>query len=73
MPQLYDVIQSGYKNARSTIFAGRNSNTDDIYFNVTFGLSATSPNAAPTNIKFDTCAMFDSVIVFENNTCYVIF
>ena len=58
---------------RSTIFAGWNSNTDDIYLNITFGLSTTSPNAAATSIKFDTYAMFDSVLVFENNTCYVKF
>jgi hypothetical protein len=53
---------------RSTIFAGWNSNNDDIYFN---------PNFAATDaayvLRFDTYAMFDSVLVCENNTAYVKF
>lgn len=53
---------------RSTIFAGWNSNTDDIYFNPTFG----STDVART-IRFDAYAMFDSVLVCENNTSYVKF
>jgi hypothetical protein len=51
---------------RSTIFAGYNSNTDDIYFNPTFGPTTTS-----RSLRFETYALFDSVLVCENNTCYV--
>ena len=53
---------------RSTIFSRYNTNTSDIYFNPTFGLT----DAART-IRFDTYAMFDSVLVCENNTAYVKF
>ena len=53
---------------RSTIFAGWNSNTDDIYFNPTFCVTDTA-----RTIRFDTYAMFDSVLVCENNTAYVKF
>jgi hypothetical protein len=53
---------------RSTIFSGWNSNTDDIYFNPNFGTT----DAART-LRFDTFAMFDSVLVCENNTAYVKF
>jgi hypothetical protein len=53
---------------RSTIFAGWNSNTDDIYFNPTFGSTT-----AATTLRFDSYAMFDSVLVCENNTAYVKF
>lgn len=52
---------------RSTIFAGWNSNTDDIYFNPTFGVAT---DTVARTIRFDTFAMFDSVLVFENNTAY---
>ena len=47
-------------------FAGWNSSTDDIYYIPTF--------AAQTNakvVRFDAFALFDSLLVFENNTCYV--
>lgn len=54
--------------SRSTIFSGINTNTDDIYFYPTYGVNA---NAA--SIRFDSFAMFDSVIVFENNTAYAKF
>ena len=53
---------------RSTIFAGWNSNTDDIYFNPTYGT-----NTSATTLRFDSYAMFDSVLVCENNTAYVKF
>ena len=54
---------------KSSIFAGYNSNTDDIYFIPTF--AAQTPAIA--SIRFDAFAMFDSVLVFENGTCYVKF
>jgi hypothetical protein len=54
---------------RSTVFAGYNSNTDDIYLNTNFGGST----SAITSQRFDSYAMFDSVLVFQNGTAYVKF
>jgi hypothetical protein len=58
---------------RSMLFSGYNSNTDDIYFNPTFGIQSNGSNAGNTIIRFESYAMFDSVMVFENNTCYAKF
>ena len=57
-----------YANAdKGAIFSGWNSNTDDIYFIPTFG-----PNdPAVGSARFDAFANFDTVLVFENGTCYV--
>ena len=55
-----------YSNAdKAAIFSGWNSNTDDIYFIPTFKA------AANITARFDAFAMFDTVLVFENGTCYV--
>ena len=55
-----------YANSdKSQIFAGWNSSTDDIYYIPTF-----AANTAAT-ARFDAFAIFDSLLVFENNTCYV--
>ena len=57
-----------YINADKTnIFAGWNSNTDDIFAIMNFN----SPSAI--NVRFDAFAMFDTRIVFENGTSYVRF
>jgi hypothetical protein len=65
---------------KDTIFAGWNSNTDDIYFIGNYNTNANTvaiPNlnysgaALPTAvIRFDAYAHFDSVIVFEAGTAY---
>ena len=55
-----------YPNAtKDTMFAGYNSSTDDIYavMNFTSGSNQT--------VRFDAYALYDEVIVFQNNTCYV--
>jgi hypothetical protein len=55
-----------YANApKDSIFAGYNSNTDDIYLVATFA----SP-VAVGSVRFDAYAMFDEVLVFENNTVF---
>jgi hypothetical protein len=55
-----------YANSdKSQIFAGWNSSTDDIYYIATFYASAA------VTARFDAFALFDSLLVFENNTCYV--
>jgi hypothetical protein len=57
-----------YANAdKSSIFSGWNSNTDDIYFIPTFA----AQTDAVASARFDAYAMFDTVLVFENNTVYV--
>ena len=56
-----------YANSdKSQIFAGWNSSTDDIYYIPTF-----AGQTAATVVRFDAMALFDSLLVFENNTCYV--
>ena len=48
-------------------YAGWNSATDDIYYIPTFA----AQTADSTVVRFDAFALFDSLLVFENNTCYV--
>jgi hypothetical protein len=59
-----------YTNSdKSSIYAGFNSNNEKIYFVPTF-----SPQIVPVaSARFDVFAMFDSLLIFENNTCYVKF
>lgn len=58
-----------YANAdKSAIFAGYNTNTDDIFLIMNF-----AGQGAATTTRFDAFAMFDQVLVFENNTAYVKF
>jgi len=60
-----------YANAsKDSIFAGYNSNTDDIYF---VGNFKTAAGVGNTTLRIDAYAMFDEVIVFENNTAFVRF
>ena len=51
---------------KSGIFAGLNSNTMDIYWVPTFNSAVTGTNS----YRLDAYSCFDSVLVFENNTCY---
>ena len=55
-----------YANAdKDAIFSGYNTNTDDIYWQLTFdGTTATSV------VRFDFFAMYDSLLICENGTCY---
>ena len=53
---------------KDSIFTGYNSNTDDIFAVMNFGSSQPSGT-----VRFDAFAMFDEVVVFENNTCFVKF
>ena len=57
-----------YVNAnKDNIFAGWNSNTDDIFAIMNFaGLNGSAAQA-----RFDAFSMFDTCVVFENGTCYV--
>jgi hypothetical protein len=56
-----------YSNAdKGSIFSGWNSNTDDIYFIPTY-----AAQTGATATRFDAFAMFDTVLVFENGTCFV--
>ena len=58
-----------YANAdKDAIFAGYNTNTDDIYWQLTFDGSAPT-----TTVRFDFFAMYDSLLVCENGTCSVKF
>ena len=50
---------------KDTIFAGYNSNTDDIYAIMTF-----PAQGGVVNTRFDAFALFDEVLVFENGTAY---
>lgn len=50
---------------RTNIFAGYNSNTDDIFY-----VPSYPAQTAIGNIRFDAFAMYDAVLVFQNNTVY---
>jgi hypothetical protein len=52
---------------KSSIFSGYNSNNDDTYLFLTL-----TPTAGVT-LRFDSFANFDTVVVCENQTCYVKF
>jgi hypothetical protein len=54
--------------SKDTIFAGYNSNTDDIFAIFNFPADSTTQT-----IRLDAFAMFDEVVVFENGTAYVKF
>lgn len=73
----YGIVSSGsffigidlenYSNAaKDQIFAGYNTNTDDIYLVMKFTTAV-----ATGNVTFDSFALFDEVISFENDTCFV--
>ena len=57
---------------RSRLFSGFNSNNDDIFYNGNISFTPGS-GAAAYNPRWDCFALFDSCIVFENNTAYVVF
>lgn len=50
---------------RTNIFAGYNSNSDDIFYVPSF-----PSQTAIGNIRFDSFAMYDAVLVFQNDTVY---
>jgi hypothetical protein len=54
--------------SKDTIFAGMNTNTDDIYCIMNFRNTSTNPN-----VRIDAFALFDCVFICENNTAYVRF
>ena len=62
-------LESYAGSDKSQIFAGYNSNTDDIYLMANISITGSSAY----NPLFNAFALFDSVLVFENNTAYVVF
>jgi len=54
---------------KSSIFAGYNSNTDDIFLTLNYN----AVNRGNLTVRFDAFANFDCVLVCENNTSYVKF
>jgi len=54
--------------SKDSIFAGYNSNTEDIFCVLNY-----AAQAAQTTVRFDAFAQFDQVIIFENGTSYVKF
>jgi hypothetical protein len=54
-------------NYKDSVFSGYNSNTEDTYCVINL-----TP-AAATNLRLDAYALFDEVLVFENNTAFVRF
>jgi len=55
-----------YANTHDQLFQGYNSVNDDVYLIANF-----AAQAANTNTRFDAFALFDAVIICENNSCYV--
>jgi len=61
-------LESYAASDKSTFFSGYNSNTDDIYAVLTY-----LNTAATATVRFDAFALIDTVVNFENNTCYIKF
>ena len=59
-------LESYSNTDMSTVYKGYNTSTDDIFFQPKFAAQGTS-----TNIRVDTYAMFDSLILFENGFAVV--
>ena len=55
-----------YANTHDQLFQGWNSTTDDIFLIANFAAQGSN-----TNTRFDAFSNFDTVILCENNTCYV--
>lgn len=63
-----DLESYANSDKSSGLFQGYNSNTDEIYLVIN-----TDGTGANDTVRLDAFAMFDSVVVFENNTAYVKF
>jgi hypothetical protein len=59
-------LENYVSSPKDSIFCGLNTNTSDIFAVLNFG----GTNPAIASARFDAFAMFDSVIVFESQTCY---
>jgi hypothetical protein len=59
-------LENYVSSPKDSIFCGLNTNTSDIFAVLNFGGTTTAIASA----RFDAFAMFDSVIVFESQTCY---
>lgn len=65
-----------YTNApKDQIYAGYNSNTDDIFYIPTFVVAnhGLDSGVATVTVRFDAFALFDTLLVFENETAYARF
>jgi len=58
---------------KETIFAGMNTNTDDIYFVGNYNNTTQTAGNNNSTCRFDAFANFDCVLVCENNIAYVKF
>ena len=60
-----------YANAeKDAIFSGYNTNQDDIYWQYTY-TNGNVFGGADVQVRFDHFAMYDSLLICENGTCYV--
>lgn len=58
------IDMESYSSAnKESLFAGMNTNTQDIYFNSTYG--------AATTLRYDFYALYDALFVCENGVAYV--
>ena len=56
-----------YSNAdKDSIYSGYNTSNDDVFWHMTFNANATTPN-----VRFDTYALYDAVLVCESGVAYV--
>jgi hypothetical protein len=61
-----------YSNAdKDSIFAGYNTSNDDIFFQLSYG--ALVAGVADINIRFDTYALYDCVLICENGVASIRF
>ena len=60
-------LENYVNSDKSQVYCGWNSNNDDIFFIGNFNNALGSA----VNLRLDSFALFDSCLVFENNTAYV--
>jgi hypothetical protein len=61
-----------YSNAdKDSIYAGYNTSNDDIFFQLSYG--ALAAGVADINIRFDTYALYDCVLLCENGVASIRF
>jgi hypothetical protein len=60
-------LESFSNSDKSSIFAGFNTNTDDIFLTLNYG------TATPEQLRIDSFALFDQVLVCANSTAFVRF
>lgn len=65
-------LENWINSDRSQIWAGYNSNNEDLFLQMQYGNIATSnPAGARPTVRYDTFVLYDALLTFQNGVCYV--